>query len=87
MIEKHNGVNAYLTTTVYSDFDKAKNPFKKFGLVNDILYEKSLSTNNFRKSESIQKFLTDPTAPVYPSMGVNFYKYDSKGQVMLYYPL
>lgn len=86
-IKKMGGVDAYLTTTVYSDFDKAGNPFKKFGLVNDILYEKSLSVNNFRKSESTEVYLLNPNNPPFVSLNVNFYKYDSNGQVMLYHPL
>ncbi|MFP3835464.1 hypothetical protein [Chryseobacterium sp. SIMBA_028] len=86
-LEKRKGKPVFMTTTIYSDFDKAKNPFKKFGLVNDILYEKSLSVNNFRKSESTQTIFMETTNPTYTSTGVNFYKYDSKGQVLLYYPL
>lgn len=87
-VQKNQGIISSLVTTTYSDFDKATNPFKKFGLVNDILYEKSLSVNNFRKSESIIKIFVNPSNPsIYTSTGINFYKYDSKGQVLLYYPL
>ncbi|MFP3802122.1 hypothetical protein, partial [Paraburkholderia sp. SIMBA_027] len=50
-LERIGGANLGLNTIIYSDFDKAKNPFKKLGLVNDSWFAKSLSTNNFRKVE------------------------------------
>ncbi|WP_326982228.1 hypothetical protein VUJ46_18790 [Chryseobacterium sp. MYb264] len=45
-LEKSGGVETKLTVTNYSNFDHAKNPFKKLSLINDNFFEKSLSANN-----------------------------------------
>ncbi|MFP3835530.1 hypothetical protein [Chryseobacterium sp. SIMBA_028] len=84
-LERIGGANLGLNTIIYSDFDKAKNPFKKLGLVNDSWFAKSLSTNNFRKVEISYISFTnqDVSTKIYNCV----YKYDSKGQVLLYHPL
>ncbi|AZA79283.1 hypothetical protein EG347_18135 [Chryseobacterium sp. G0186] len=84
-LERKNGANMGMYTSIYSDYDKAKNPFKKLGLVSDILFVKSLSTNNFRKIETSYISFTNQDIPtkIYNCV----YKYDSNGQVLLYHPL
>ncbi|WP_276876696.1 hypothetical protein [Chryseobacterium joostei] len=86
VLQKQSGIETSITTTIYSDFDNAKNPFKKMGLVNEELYEKSLSTNNFRKKEYIYKHLIEDFFSYTASYNYT-YKYDSNGQVLLYHPL
>ncbi|AZB30849.1 hypothetical protein [Chryseobacterium balustinum] len=91
-LEKTYGVNNRLKITNYSDFDNAKNPFKKMFLINDNLYEKSLSANNFRAIESIIQYLPNPLngnvqLPPGKESANWTYQYDSNGQVLLYHPL
>ncbi|AZA79282.1 hypothetical protein EG347_18130 [Chryseobacterium sp. G0186] len=85
MVVQKDGLNLGMYTSIYSDYDKAKNPFVKLGLVNDILFIKSLSTNNFRKIETSYESFTNQDIPtkIYNCV----YKYDSNGQVLLYHPL
>jgi hypothetical protein len=89
-LEKAGGKNKQLTTTLYSDFDNAKNPFKKLFLINDDFYEKSLSTNNFRAKESVIEYAEYPNTGIPPQPGVSkskwTYNYDQNGQVLLYFP-
>jgi len=92
-LEKSGGIDRKLTITNYSNFDKAKNPFKKFSLVYDqyniddqIFYVKSLSANNYRKMEGTIQLLNTP----FPNGNFKSewtYQYDSNGQVVLYHPL
>ncbi|MGU3373348.1 hypothetical protein [Chryseobacterium sp. M5A1_1a] len=86
IIQRRIGIDVGINTFIYSDFDHAKNPFKKLGLVNQIWFDKSLSTNNYRKIEHSYNDLVSgynmPTK-VYNCS----YKYDSNGQVLLYHPL
>jgi len=88
-LEKTSGKNKQFTTTVYSDFDNAKNPFKKLYLVNDDFYEKSLSKNNFRAKESVIEYAEYPGG-IPPQPGISkskwTYNYDTHGQVLLYFP-
>lgn len=91
-LHKLQGADVELTTTIYSDFDNAQNPFKKMGLVSDDLYEKSLSANNFRKKVvTVEQFAHPANGNVAmpPSTTIKelTYKYDSNGQVLLYHPL
>lgn len=91
VLEKTGGVDNKITTTTYSDFDNAANPFKKLYLINDDFYEKSLSTNNFRAKETISQYLPNPangnmTYPPGHSSSQWSYKYDTNGQVLLYFP-
>lgn len=87
-LEKSGGVDMKFTTTTYSDFDNAKNPFKKIFLVNDNFYEKSLSVNNFRKVEgTIHEFYNPNNYPDGNFMSQWTYQYDTIGQVLLYHPL
>lgn len=90
-LEKSGGVDRIFTTTKYSDFDNAKNPFKKLFLIKDNFYEKSLSANNFRKIESIIQYLPTPdNGNIELPAGINnahwTYQYDSNGQVILNSP-
>ncbi|MGU3373346.1 hypothetical protein [Chryseobacterium sp. M5A1_1a] len=86
LLQKQSGVETSFSTSTYSDFDNADNPFTKMGLVNEALYDKSLSTNNFRKEEYIYKDLTSNGG--FFTKTYNYpYKYDSNGQVLLYHPL
>lgn len=87
MLETGNGVTYQRTTTTYSDFDNAANPFKKLYLINDVFYEKSLSANNFRTKESVVERL-NPNSSVPPKISKKTwtYKYDVNGQVLLYFP-
>ncbi|WP_415325548.1 hypothetical protein [Chryseobacterium sp. MMS23-Vi53] len=87
-LEKSGGVETKLTITNYSNFDNAKNPFKKLSLINETFYEKSLSANNYRKIEGTTELLNTQ----HPFPNGNFksewtYQYDSNGQVLLYHPL
>jgi len=86
-LEKAGGLDRTLTTTTYSNFDNSKNPFKKLYLLNDNFYEKSLSSNNYRKTNYIIQNLENPQS--LPGNGNNewTYQYDSDGQVKLYHPL
>ncbi|OBW40514.1 hypothetical protein AB670_03138 [Chryseobacterium sp. MOF25P] len=91
-LEKSGGIDTKFTTTTYLDFDQAKNPFKKMFLINDNLYEKSLSANNFRAIESIIQYLPNPLngnvqLPPGKESANWTYQYDSNGQVLLYHPL
>ncbi|MET3038403.1 hypothetical protein ABXT08_20135 [Chryseobacterium sp. NRRL B-14859] len=92
VLEKTGGMDNKFTTTAYSDFDNAKNPFKKLYLINDDFYEKSLSANNFRAKESVSQYLPNPangnmTYPPGHSSSQWTYHYDANGQVLLYFPL
>jgi hypothetical protein len=88
-LEKAGDKNKQFTTTVYSDFDNAKNPFKKLYLINDDFYEKSLSKNNFRAKESVIEYAESPGG-ITPQPGISkakwTYNYDAHGQVLLYFP-
>ncbi|WP_114820924.1 hypothetical protein [Chryseobacterium sp. KLBC 52] len=90
-LEKTSGKDKQFTTTLYSDFDNAKNPFKKLFLINDDFYEKSLSKNNFRAKESVTEYADYPDTGVPPQPGISkskwTYNYDNNGQVLLYFPL
>lgn len=87
-LEKSGGLDKTLTTTSYSNFDHAKNPFKKFFLINDNLYEKSLSINNFRKVEgTVYQFYNPNQFPPGSFKSEWTYQYDSNGQVLLYHSL
>jgi len=89
-LEKTTGKDKQFTTTVYSDFDNAKNPFKKLFLINDDFYEKSLSKNNFRAKESVIEYAEYPNNGIPPQPGISkskwTYNYDKNGQVLLYFP-
>lgn len=82
-LEKSGGIDSKLTTTFYSNFDTAKNPFKKLYLCNDNFYEKSLSKNNYRTVDYTVQDLQNPQFP--PGSGHSdwTYFYDSDGQVIL----
>lgn len=87
-LEKSGGVNLRMTTTNYSNFDHAKNPFKKLNLVNETFFEKSLSTNNYRKIEgTTYEFYNPNQYPPGKFISQWNYNYDSQGQVVLYHPL
>ncbi|MGH1520075.1 hypothetical protein [Chryseobacterium sp. JK1] len=91
-LERAGNIDHKITTTTYSDFDNAKNAFKKFYLVNDELFEKSLSANNFRGKETVsQYFPTEANGGIVGTPGYSnshwTYNYDSNGQVLLYFPL
>lgn len=91
-LEKSGGMDIKFTSTIYSDFDNAKNPFKKLVLINDNFYEKSLSANNFRKREAVIQYLPNAAngniqlPPGFDNSQWT-YQYDSNGQVLLYHPL
>ncbi|MCS3532592.1 hypothetical protein [Chryseobacterium sp. JUb7] len=94
-LDKSYGIDSKLTVTNYSNFDHAKNPFKKLSLVYDqnnihdnTFYVKSLSANNYRKIEGTTQLLNSQHP--YPQgtfMSQWNYNYDSQGQVVLYHPL
>lgn len=85
-IQRKQGVDVMINTYIYSDFDHAKNPFKKLGLVNQTWFDKSLSVNNYRKIEFSYKDLVSGYNS--PKQIYNCtYKYGSNGEVMLYHPL
>lgn len=91
-LEKTGGVDNKVTTTIYSDYDTAKNPFRKLYLVNEDFYEKGLSANNFRAKKTTSQYLPTPANGnmTYPPGYANSewtYNYDSNGQVLLYFPL
>jgi len=86
-LEKSGGFDKTLTTTTYSNFDTSKNPFKKLSLLNDKFYEKSLSNNNYRKTNYTVQNLQDPQfLPGYGNAEWT-YQYDSNGQILLHHPL
>lgn len=85
-LERINGVDNKMTTTIYSDFDSAANPFKKLYLINDTFFEKSLSVNNFRKKETTVVNLV-LSIPPKTSIKTWNYKYDANGQILLYFPV
>lgn len=82
-LEKSNNVSNKLTTTYYSNFDTAKNPYKKLYLLNENFFIKSLSTNNFRKITYTIENLQNPQS--IPGNGGSdwTYKYDADGQLIL----
>lgn len=91
-LEKLGGVDNKLTIINYSNFDYSKNPFKKLSLINDNLYEKSLSANNFRKREAVIQYIPNAAnGNIQLPPGIEnstwTYQYDSNGQVLLYHPL
>jgi len=87
-LEKSGGADKTLTTTNYSNFDQAKNPFKKLSLINDNLYEKSLSINNYRKVEgTVYQFYNPNQFPPGSFNSQWTYQYDSNGQVLLFHSL
>lgn len=86
-LEKSSGLDKTLTTTTYSNFDNSKNPFKKLYLLNDKFYEKSLSNNNYRKTNYIVQNLQDPQSLPGNGHAEWTYQYDSNGQIILYHPL
>ncbi|MDH6252292.1 hypothetical protein M2347_002019 [Chryseobacterium sp. H1D6B] len=86
-LEKISGIDQKLTITNYSDFDTAKNPYKKLYLLNDTFYEKSLSANNYRKAEGTTELLN--SSHPFPSgtfMYSQTYIYDANGQIFLHHP-
>ncbi|WP_454046845.1 hypothetical protein [Chryseobacterium sp. Marseille-Q8038] len=85
-LERIKGVDNKMTTSIYSDFDTASNPFKKLFLINDTFFEKSLSVNNFRKKETTVVNLVLNIPPKISTKTWN-YKYDVNGQVLLYFPV
>ncbi|CAD0223600.1 hypothetical protein KYG33_18370 [Chryseobacterium sp. D764] len=89
VIEKISGIDNKLTTITYSDFDNAANPFKKLYLLNNELYEKSLSANNFRKKVSVTENLNPANGNIPPKTTTKIwnYKYDANGQVLLFFPI
>lgn len=88
-LERINGVDNKLTTAIYSDFDNAANPFKKLYLLNNDLFEKSLSVNNFRKKVSTTENLNPANGNIPQKISTKIwnYKYDTNGQVSLYFPI
>ncbi|SHF22572.1 hypothetical protein [Chryseobacterium takakiae] len=82
-LEKSGGIDSKLTTTFYSNFDTAKNPFKKLYVCNDNFYEKSLSKNNYRKIDYTVQDLQNPQ--FLPGSGHSewTYSYGSDGQIIL----
>lgn len=74
---------------IYSDFDNSKNPFKNLWLLGGDTYIKSLSSNNFRKIEYTQGYIDSGVFESNYTIDYTYnnYKYDSKGQLLLYYPL
>lgn len=84
-LEKSSDINIKLTTTYYTNFDTAKNPYKKLYLINDSFFVKSLSTNNYRKITYTIDNLQNPQS--IPGNGNSewAYQYDSNGQVSLYH--
>ncbi|MGU3373349.1 hypothetical protein [Chryseobacterium sp. M5A1_1a] len=89
------GVEKSLDTYIYSNFDKAQNPFKSLWMLDNLrilnlddnmMFAKSLSVNNFRRIEHTFKELgNDQTS--YTEIQDYNYKYDSKGRLLLYHPL
>lgn len=86
-LEKSGGFDKTLTTTTYSNFDNSKNPFKKLYLLNDNFYEKSLSNNNYRKTNYIVQNLQDPQLLPGNGNAEWIYQYDSNGQIVLHHQL
>lgn len=86
-LEKSGGVDKTLTTTTYSNFDSSKNPFKKMYLLNDNLYEKSLSSNNYKKINYTIQNLESPQSLPGKGDAEWTYQYDSNNQVVLYHQL
>ncbi|UFH31217.1 hypothetical protein LNP04_14725 [Chryseobacterium sp. C-71] len=86
-LEKSGGFDITLTTKTYSNFDNSKNPFKKLYLVNDNFYEKSLSNNNYRKTNYIVQNLQNPQFLPGNGNAEWTYQYDSNGQIILHHPL
>ncbi|WP_370898889.1 hypothetical protein [Chryseobacterium gossypii] len=82
-LEKSGGIDSKLTTTFYSNFDTAKNPFKKLYLCNDNFYEKSLSKNNYRKIDYTVQDLQNTQFPLGNGHSEWTYSYGSDGQVIL----
>lgn len=84
-ISKSQYSGEFVQMYVYSDFDKAKNPFKSLWLFEGATYLKSLSTNNFRKVEYTSGYAN--TGDFEPTITQTYtYKYDADGQVQLYHP-
>lgn len=86
-LEKSNSISNKLTTTYYSNFDTAKNPYKKLYLMNDNFFVKSLSANNYKKISYTIEYLQNPQSVPGNGSSVWTYNYDSNGQVILYHPL
>lgn len=82
-LEKSSNISTKLTTTYYSNFDTAKNPYKKLYLMSDNFFIKSLSENNYRKITFTSEDLQNPQS--LPGNGNSewTYNYDSNGQVII----
>lgn len=66
--------------TEFSNYDNAKNPFKKLGLLDDFFY-RSLSTNNYRKITQINyDIFGTQTSSSYYTWG---FSYDTSGNLIL----
>lgn len=88
-VSKSKYSGEFVNIIVYSDFDNSKNPYKNLWLLGGVAYIKSLSSNNFRKMEHTYGYINsgvfEPDFTM--SYTYNNYKYDSNGQLLLYYPL
>ncbi|AZB01464.1 hypothetical protein EG359_18445 [Chryseobacterium joostei] len=89
------GVEKSLDTYIYSNFDKAQNPYKSLWMLDNLrfinlddnlIFAKSLSFNNFKRIEHTFKDLVKDQNSYTETHEYN-YKYDSNGQVLLYHPL
>ncbi len=80
-VAKHNNViNGGIKETVFGNYDKAKNPFKKLYLIEEYFY-KSLSKNNYRK---ILITSYDQNNNIISSSGSSWeFPYDSAGNIIL----
>jgi hypothetical protein len=82
-LEKSSNVSNKLTTTYYSNFDTAKNPYKKLYLMNENFFVKSLSANNYRKISYTIEYLQNPQSVPGNGSSEWTYNYDSSGQVII----
>ncbi|WP_129536095.1 hypothetical protein [Chryseobacterium sp. 3008163] len=72
-----------MTTIYYSNFDTAKNPYKKLYLMNENFFVKSLSANNYRKMSYTIEYLQNPQSVPGNGSSEWTYNYDSNGQVII----
>lgn len=78
--EDYNSNSSKKRETVFSDYDTAKNPFKKLELIEFYFY-RSLSENNYRNMK-IYNYDEEGTKTLFSEQGWNF-RYDQNNQLLL----
>lgn len=78
--EDYNSNSNIKQETIFSDYDMAKNPFKKLGLIESYFY-RSLSENNYRNLK-VYNYDEEGTKTLVSEQGWSF-RYDQNNQLLL----